>query len=82
MGATVNMYVQVKAIVDDLALRIGGFDVAGADRDTRAVLHASTGPVVVLLMALIAKGVLTLPDLVAARDAAALDPAWPTVVET
>ncbi len=81
MGASVNMYVQVKKIVDDLAMVIGGFDPAGSDKNTRAVLHSSTGPCVVLIMALIAKGTITLADLVAARDAAYADTAWSTVVE-
>jgi hypothetical protein len=81
MGNSVNMYLQVKKIVDDLALVIGGFDPATSGRDTRAALHASTGPTVVLLMTLIGKGVITLADLVAARDAAYADPAWSTVVE-
>lgn len=86
MGAAVDLYTQMRTIVDDMAQVIGQFDPHTADRTTRAILHASLAPQVIVTLALLNKvlpggiPVLTLADLTAARDAAYSDN-WPAVVE-
>lgn len=83
MGASVDTYKQVKPIVDALAQVIGQFDPQLISRDQRALLHAAGGAApVIIIQTLINKGVITLADLAAARDAAYADPAWPTVAES
>lgn len=80
MGAPLVLYGQMRTIVDDLARVIGQFDPASADRTTRAVLHASVAPEVIVALALLNKGLITQTDLTAARDQAYAEN-WSSVAE-
>ncbi len=87
MGQPLELYRQMRTIVDDLARVIGQFDPATTNKDQRALLHASIGPQLVVTVALVNKvlgstGIapLTVNDLLAAKALCYAED-WSTVVE-